>query len=469
MLEQHYSDLRRAVMIADISVTTAAYVIACVLRFTLMHASIDLLSHLALLGAIIPLWFLLLPYFGGYDSPHTASRRDYLWAVVRAVAAGLAVVVTGLFLLRIQHVSRAVVLIFAVLDVAALFAVRLGMIRVFHRSIERMEHVRRLLIIGTGARAIRLAEALFQKAELGIHVIGHLDPDPSRVGSRVLGSPVLGTLDDIGGILRDHIVDQVLIAIPPDMLSAAEKVARACEEEGISYCLMADVFDAKVARMSLVPFGSISLLSFEPVFQDELRLLVKRILDLAATIVVLPLILPLIGLIAMAIKLDSSGSVFFAQDRVGHLRRRFKMLKFRTMVDGADKLMHQVEHLNEAGGPIFKIRNDPRITRVGQFLRRTSLDELPQLFNVLRGDMSLVGPRPMSVRDVQLFDQGIQRRRFSVKPGLTCLREVSGRSLLPFSKWLELDLYYIDHWSLSLDLQILLRTIPVVLKGTGAV
>jgi exopolysaccharide biosynthesis polyprenyl glycosylphosphotransferase len=469
MFEQQYLDLRRTVMMADVGVTIAAYVLACVVRFALMHDSIDLLPHLALIPATIPLWLLLLPFFGGYDSPRTTSRRDYLWAVTRAVATGLAVVASGLFLFRIQHVSRTVILLFAVLDVAALFAVRLGMIRYFHRSIERMENVRRLLIIGTGPRAMRLAEALFQKSELGIHVIGHLDPDPGRVGTRVLGSPVVGTIDDIGGVLRDHVIDQVLIAIPRDMISAVDKVARACEEEGIKHCLMADVFDVKVARTGLVRFGPISLLSFEPVFQDELRVLMKRMFDLAATVLVLPLVLPLIGLVAMAIKLDSAGPVFFAQDRVGHLKRRFRMLKFRTMIDGADRLQEQFEHLNEAGGPIFKIRNDPRITRVGRLLRRTSLDELPQIFNVIRGEMSLVGPRPMSVRDVQLFDRGMQRKRFSVKPGLTCLWQVSGRSLLPFSKWLELDLYYIDHWSLSLDFRILIRTIPVVLKGTGAV
>jgi len=144
------------------------------------------------------------------------------------------------------------------------------------------------------------------------------------------------------------------------------------------------------------------------------------------------------------------------------------MLKFRTMVKDAEKMMAQVEQLNEAEGPIFKIAKDPRVTRVGQLLRKTSLDELPQIFNIIRGEMSLVGPRPMSIRDVDLFDQGIQRKRFSVKPGLTCLWQVSGRSQLPFSKWLELDLYYIDHWSLSLDFKILFKTIPAVLKGTGA-
>jgi lipopolysaccharide/colanic/teichoic acid biosynthesis glycosyltransferase len=190
-------------------------------------------------------------------------------------------------------------------------------------------------------------------------------------------------------------------------------------------------------------------------------------MDLAVATLIVPL-LPVMGLIALAIKLDSTGPIFFRQERVGLHKRRFRMLKFRTMVPDADRRQAEVEHLNEAQGPIFKIANDPRITRVGRFLRRSSLDELPQIFHVLTGEMSLVGPRPMSLRDVDLFDQGIQRKRFSVKPGLTCLWQVSGRSNLPFSKWLELDLYYIEHWSLGLDLKILVKTVPAVLSGTGA-
>jgi exopolysaccharide biosynthesis polyprenyl glycosylphosphotransferase len=469
MFEQQHLELRRTMMMTDACLTITAYVVACATRFGLGHGSIDLLSHFALILAMIPLWFLLLRFLGAYDSPRMMSRRDYLWAIIRAVAVGLAVIFSGLFLFRVHHLSWGVIVLFALLDVAALFGVRLWMIRYFHRSIERMENVRRVLIVGTGPRATQLAEALLQRSEWGIHIIGHLDPDPDRVGTRVFGSPVIGTVDDITAVLRDHVIDQVLIATPRDLISAVVKVAKACEEEGIKHCLMADLFDVKVARIGLTRFGPIPLLVFEPVFQDELRLLVKRMIDLAAILCMLPLLLPVIGLIAIAIKLDSAGPVLFCQDRVGYLKRRFKVLKFRTMVDGADKLLSQLEHLNEAAGPIFKIKNDPRITRVGRFLRRSSLDELPQIFNVIAGDMSLVGPRPMSLRDVQLFDQGLQRKRFSVKPGLTCLWQVSGRSLLPFSKWLELDLHYIDNWSLALDFRILARTIPVVLKGTGAV
>ena len=466
MFEQQYLELRRTVMILDISLTIGAYLCAGLLRGVLQ--SPEWMPYLMLMPAILPLWLLLLPYFGAYDSPRTRTRGGYLWSVTRAVAASVALLMAVLYLFKIPHVSRIAMVVFALLDIAALFVVRLGMIRYFRRSLDRMENVRRVLIVGTGARAARLAEAVIRKSEWGIHIIGHLDPDPARVGSRVLGSPVLGTVDDISAVLHEHVVDQVLLAVPREMIGAVEKVALVCQEEGITHSLMADVFESRVARIGLAPFGGIPLLSFEPVARDEMRLLVKRMIDLAAALAVLPIVLPLLGLIALAVKLDSPGPVFFRQERVGQGRRRFRMLKFRTMIENAERLQKELEHLNEAAGPIFKIANDPRITRVGRILRRTSLDELPQILHIVTGRMSLVGPRPMSGRDVDLFDQGIQRKRFSVKPGLTCLWQVSGRSLLPFSKWLELDLYYIDHWSLALDFKILLRTIPVVLKGTGA-
>jgi lipopolysaccharide/colanic/teichoic acid biosynthesis glycosyltransferase len=195
----------------------------------------------------------------------------------------------------------------------------------------------------------------------------------------------------------------------------------------------------------------------------------KRLMDLSVSSLALLLCSPLFIAVAIAIKLDSSGPIFFVQERFGISKRRFRMIKFRTMTIDAESQIEDLEHLNEKSGtPIFKIRNDPRVTRVGKWLRKTSVDELPQLFNVLLGDMSVVGPRPLSVRDALRMEEAWQRRRFSVKPGLTCLWQVSGRSNLSFERWMELDLEYIDHWSLKLDASILLRTIPAIVLTRGA-
>jgi exopolysaccharide biosynthesis polyprenyl glycosylphosphotransferase len=204
------------------------------------------------------------------------------------------------------------------------------------------------------------------------------------------------------------------------------------------------------------------------VVQDDYRLVVKRCIDIVGAIVGLVLFAPLMIAIAVAIKVTSPGPAFFSQERYGLHKRRFRMYKFRTMVPGAEKQQAEMESCNEAQGPVFKIRNDPRITSIGWMLRRTSLDELPQFFNVLRGEMSLVGPRPLPKRDVSKFDDASLMRRFSVKPGLTCLWQINGRSNTDFDHWIVLDLKYIDEWSLGLDFKIFVRTVPVILGGKGA-
>ena len=471
----HQSQQRRQVeILLDTCLTIAAFVAAYALRRVLVGeppllvGEPPLLPHLAVLPVILPMWTFLLVFFRAYRSPGEASIAELCMATIRAVAAGLLLLLALVFLLKAHEVSRAIVVSFGILDCAVLIAARLVRVWKFRRALSRGEKHRRVLIVGTGNRAARLAHRLCERREWGVDIVGFLDVDPTRVGTTILGSPVLGTLDEITPVLRDHVIDEVVLAIPRGMIGAAEKAVRACEEEGVKVRIMADLFDISVARMVLDEFEGVPLLTFESVAREEWMLLVKRAIDIGLTLLAMPILLPLTGAIALAIRSDSPGPVFFRQVRVGQNKRRFLLYKFRTMADGSERLQTELEHLNEAQGPIFKIANDPRVTRVGRILRKTSLDELPQLFNVLRGEMSLVGPRPMSVRDVNLFDQGIQRRRFSVRPGLTCLWQVSGRSDLPFTRWLELDLWYIEHWSIGLDLKILAQTVPAVLRGTGA-
>jgi exopolysaccharide biosynthesis polyprenyl glycosylphosphotransferase len=469
MFEARTEQLYRVTTLLDISLTIAVFFIAAWIRQAVLDDDPGyILSNVALLPFILALWMFFLTFFGAYASPRTTSRLQYTWAIARAVSVGLASLLTILFLLKIQYVSRAVVVVFAALDFLALTGLRFGVVWYFQRSLGRGEYFRRVLIVGSGTRAKRLAETLLSNSEWGIRIVGHLDPDPTRIGDRVLESSVRGTVDDISSVLKENVIDEVILAVPRAMIPNVDKIAHVCEDEGVKLCLMADVFDVQVARMRLVELGAIPLLTLEPVAQEEWKLFVKRLLDVTITVLMAPLLLPLIGIVALVVKLDSPGPVFFVHERVGLRKRRFRMLKFRTMVQEAEHLQAGLEHLNEAKGPIFKIANDPRITRVGRLLRRSSLDELPQILHVLTGEMSLVGPRPMSLRDVDLFDQGIQRKRFSVKPGLTCLWQISGRSQLPFSRWLELDLHYIEHWSLGLDIKILFKTLPVVLSGKGA-
>jgi exopolysaccharide biosynthesis polyprenyl glycosylphosphotransferase len=470
VFEEKSLSLRDVTAMLDVISTIIMFMMSYWIREMLsIGYPLDFLSHLALIPMILALWLFFLTFFGAYQGPRTTSLFDYGLAIFKTIAVGLALVLTVLYLFKIQYVSRIVITLFATLDFLVLTAIRAGIIYYFRRSLQKGENHLTVLIIGTGKRAKKLTETLKENVEWGLHIVGYLDPDPDYGMRQGLEAPVLGTVGTISTMLKNNVVDCVFFAIPRSLIPNVDCIVRACEEEGVKLCLMADVFDVNVARMTLFELGSVPLLSLEPVALNEAKLLAKRLIDLFAALLFLPLLLPLIAVIAVAIKLNSPGPVYFIQERVGRNKRHFRMYKFRTMAEGSDKLQAQFEHMNEAEGPIFKIRDDPRITKVGKFLRRTSLDELPQIFNVIKNEMSLVGPRPMSLRDVSLFDKGIQRRRFSVKPGLTCLWQVSGRSQLPFSKWLELDLYYIDHWSLALDIKILLKTIPAVLGKTGAV
>jgi exopolysaccharide biosynthesis polyprenyl glycosylphosphotransferase len=276
-------------------------------------------------------------------------------------------------------------------------------------------------------------------------------------------------VEELNSIIANETVDEVLIALPMDKYGPlVEAIVQQCEEQGIIVRLRTKMSNLHVARSYIDQLEGLAVLTIQSGPLDSWRLVVKRLIDMVVSAGVLIALAPVLVVVSVLIKLESCGPIFFTQERVGYNKRRFKILKFRTMVAGSDQQQHALEHLNEADGPVFKIKNDPRITRVGKFLRRFSIDELPQLVNVLRGDMSLVGPRPLPVRDVERIELRWHKRRFSIKPGITCLWQVNGRSEIGFDEWVRMDLEYIDRWSLALDLRILLKTLPAVLQGPGA-
>jgi exopolysaccharide biosynthesis polyprenyl glycosylphosphotransferase len=263
-------------------------------------------------------------------------------------------------------------------------------------------------------------------------------------------------------------VDEVMIALPAKSCYAQIQTAiQTCERAGVEAKYLSDVFQLSLARPRFEPDETAPVVALK-VVQDGYRLVVKGCIDIIGAVAGLAFFGPLMLAIAAAIRLTSPGAALFVQERYGLHKRRFRMYKFRTMVADAERLQAELESCNEAQGPVFKIRNDPRITAIGRFLRKTSLDEFPQFLNALKGEMSLVGPRPLPLRDVSRFDDASLMRRFSVKPGLTCLWQINDRSQSNFDRWIALDLRYIDEWSLKLDLKILAHTVPAVIKGIGA-
>ncbi len=327
--------------------------------------------------------------------------------------------------------------------------------------------IRNVLIVGSGPRAQRLYHELYAHAEDAVQIYGFVDTNPDPIAEEI-AERMIGTLDDLEGILMRHVIDDVLITLPiKSCYGKIQNTIALCERLGVRAAYLADVFQSSLGRPSYEQTGRFPVVRMHVVIDDH-RMLVKRAMDLTGGIAGLMLAAPVMLVIAIAIKLSGPGPVIFSQQRFGLNKRRFAMYKFRTMVNGAEALQADLETRNEASGPVFKIRDDPRITRVGRLLRRMSLDELPQLFNVVRGDMSLVGPRPLPVRDVHKFSESWLMRRFSVPPGVTGLWQISGRSDLAFDRWVLLDLQYIDGWSLGLDLQILAKTVPAVLWGRGA-
>jgi exopolysaccharide biosynthesis polyprenyl glycosylphosphotransferase len=429
------------------------------------------LFALWLAGSAI-LWHFCLARADLYQSRRMSAGAGELWDVIKGTMLGTVFTTSLGLLLGLEFITPRMVQ--RVWITATLFTMgwRL-LLRMILAAVRRSgRNLRLALFVGSGPRACRLLQQLQGRPDIGYRVTGYVDdtrPNGQPFGPPHLDLPHLGGMKELPAILAANVIDEVFVTLP--VKSKYDDIAgtiRLCEEQGIQVRLPVDLFNLGLSSARIDVLEGTPVLALQTHAIRGWYAFSKRALDVLVSSLLLLVLTPLFLVAAWLIKRDSAGPTFFVQERVGLHKRRFGLIKFRTMYQDSESRMKDVERLNEATGPVFKVRKDPRVTRAGRLLRRTSIDELPQLINVLRGDMSLVGPRPLPVRDVKGFTEDWQRRRFSVKPGMTCLWQVSGRSSITFDQWMEMDMAYIDRSSLALDFRILLRTIPAVIRGTGA-
>jgi len=479
MLKQKWRLIARVVYGADLGLTTLAFFGAFFIRDLLLPlvapqhfptGLFPLREYLKIYPLVLIIWSVLLFSYHSYHSHRTVPLRKEVGTVLRVVILGNVLLATLAYLLPLRQLSRSWFVLFVVLSALLLLLEKIAL-RVMARYVRTKGlNYRTVLIVGTGRRAIDVARLVEEHKYWGYKILGFVS-DGHRLPNGWSRFRVFGTVPEMRQLLEQgefpEAVDEIVFAVTRKKLDEMKQMFLLCEELGIRARVAMNFFQNRLARIEVEELEGIPFLTFTTTPSNETQLAAKRLLDVAVSLLVLTLSLPVIVVAALAIKLTSPGSVVFKQQRIGLNGRTFTLYKFRTMIEDAHERLGEVSHLNEMSGPVFKAKDDPRITAVGRILRKFSLDELPQLWNVLRGDMSLVGPRPPIPEEVRSYHRW-QRRRLSMKPGLTCLWQINGRNNVDFDRWMQLDLQYIDNWSPSLDLKILLRTIPAVLSGRGA-
>lgn len=477
MIAQRARVVTTAYLVADLATTAAALFAAHAIRVvagTIVDAAsgrevfgplYPFSRYAPLLGLILPLWLAVFYTCGLYGGRSARTLRTEVSRLFRALTICALLFGFAIFAAKLSFVSRPVILLFLLLNGPFIEAGR-SLVRGFVLDMSARRH---MLIAGGRAQVLDTAAKVEAHRDWGMEIVG-LVSDGTWTDTHASPYPLLGTFEDIPRLVQRHVVDEVIVAGAGgrlDELQRLEPMFLHLEEQGIVMRLLVNFLPRSLSQMTFDEFGGLPMLTFSTAPHNEVLLLIRRCADAVVAALLLLLLSPVFLAIALALKLTSSGPVLFRQTRCGLHGRPFTFLKFRSMRIGADALKPTLAPYNEMDGPVFKMTNDPRVTAVGRFLRRTSLDELPQLWNILRGDMSFVGPRPAVAEEVERYEPW-QRRRLSMKPGLTCLWQVSGRNELTFDEWMRLDLEYIDNWSLWLDVKIALKTIPAVLLGRGA-
>ena len=458
----------------DVVLINLAFVVAFWVRYELQWFRAVDPAYDATFRTYIPLAalltaLLLFAYRGAglYDSRRARSWFDEMRAIVNGTAFGIVALVFFVFAVRPLVYSRLIFFYAAVLITIFLGVARLVKSIVLARLRRQGRAVARVLIIGAGETGRTVMSNLVAHPEFGYQVVGFVDDNPDRGRTDIGRFQALGSVGNLPRVLEEELIDEVIIALPWQAHRKIIRLVNECQRADVRARIIPDLFQMSLSRVDVDDINGIPLIGVREVSITGFNLALKRATDVLVAVLSLVLALPMMLLIALAVRLDSPGSVLFRQERVGKGGRLFAMYKFRSMIEGADAKREALTQIEEVDGRRFKLKDDPRVTRVGRFLRRTSFDELPQIYNVLRGEMSLVGPRPALPEEVTRYQEW-HRKRLEVVPGITGLWQVSGRSEIPFDEMVLLDAYYIENWSLGLDLRILLQTIPKALFGEGA-
>jgi exopolysaccharide biosynthesis polyprenyl glycosylphosphotransferase len=475
VFSRHHRQVRVFFALADILLVALAFEAAYQARLRLSFTEsferlfdIPVPIHVLLLGFSGLVWVGLGFWFDVYQKiDDETSPAVVIRETSRQTALGFIAVVLFQYFLRLD-LSRPFIAGFALFAWVFICLFRLnsaGLMRFVRREFSGPHEI---MVVGTGVRALRLAQLIEESEHDGARLRGFIaDTDhPDQTSIQLNESYPVHPLSDLSRLLAKQVIDEVVFAVDSDKLASLEDAFLYCDEDGVRTRVAIDFFPHVNSKMYLDRLGEAPLLTFSATPHDEIRLLVKRATDFCIAFAGLLLLAPFMALTALIIRVTSPGPAIFRQERCGLNGRRFTFYKFRSMCDNAEELRASLEERNEKK-TVFKIQNDPRLTKVGRWLRKFSVDELPQLWNVLRGDMSLVGPRPPLPDEVRLYERW-QRRRLRMRPGLTCLWAISGRDSVDFETWMKMDMQYIDQWSLALDWKILVRTIPRVLMGKGA-
>ncbi|MDY0361390.1 MAG: sugar transferase [Desulforegulaceae bacterium] len=478
MLREKALIINRLHKILDAFLTITAFIIAYTSKkgLTSVFGGLsDGENYSLVLFIILVVWYFVFEFYDNYSSFRQKSLIKIFFDLYKSIICSLMILTVILYFFKLTHISRGLILLFVFADIVILSLSKFFIYKILGRIRKKGFNFRNILVVGSRTRARNFIESVIKNKNSGYKIVGCLETESGLNGQSVYADiKITGIISDLRTILEEQIIDELVFAMPLKKIENADKYLAIAEDMGVKCRIIPDwqlhylMFKPDVATIRFESFLGTPTMALHMITNNDRLLIYKTIGDYLFCFFAFVVFFPLILIIAFLIKISSKGPVFYKQKRLGLNGRIFDVYKFRTMVNDADKHIEELKILNEADGPAFKIKKDPRVIPwIGTFLRKTSLDELPQIINVLKGEMSLVGPRPPLPSEVKEYEIW-QRRRLSMKPGLTCIWQISpGRNDIRFEEWMKMDLYYIDNWSLWLDVKLIVSTVRSVLTGAG--